>query len=873
MASLDLEGRRVPFEDGDTVASALFRAGVRTFNRSLKHRRRRGLYCLTGDCPNCLCTVDGEPGTRACTTEARDGMRVRRETGRPSVEADALSVSKLAGPLMPVGFYSKTFIRPRVAWQTAEKVIRRATGIGTLPTDDAPRSVAVRNVHTDVLVIGGGIAGLAAALAAAGRGERVLVADEGRVGGLLAPGPARERLEALSAEASGHDRILLLERHVAVGIYEGPMVPLAARDELVRVHPERVVVATGAIETHGVFGGNDLPGVWLGRGAARMAGVHGLRPGVRAVVVAHTEEAFEHVATLRRSGVEIAAIVAPAAVAGSAPGGARVVRDGRIVAAEGWKGVRAVVIATDGARERVECDTLVLSLGLTPRDALLRMAAEEPVGGAGDVAWPGCSLVEAEGSGRAAGRGEPVERRPLGGVVVGGRGTVCLCEDVSIGDLRDAWAEGWRSAELLKRYTTATMGPCQGATCGRVFASFAAANAEAPPAGARTTARPPARTVPLEVLAAGVHETGTKRTSLHERHLQMGAHMDRSGSWIRPYRYGDWREDHRAVRERVSVMDVGTLGKFLVAGRDARTLVDRVFPCDVEHLEPGRSRYLIVLDEAGYAMDDGLLCANADGTYTVTSTSGGSDRMEAALRDRIDRWGLHVHLLNQTAMLGAVNVAGPLARELLERLTDDRVDRDAIPYPGHARITVAGVPCHAIRSGFVGELSFELHHPRSRGVELWDALLAAGEDLEIRPHGLEALDVLRLEKGHPFLAQDTLPDDHPTKLGVDWAVDLSKPSFVGKVALERMAEFPLERKLVGLEFDARPQRGAPLYASARVAGRVTSCAVSPALGYPIGLGWLRTVDGAFPERVQAGSVMATVVPRPFYDPEGARIRA
>ena len=138
---------------------------------------------------------------------------------------------------------------------------------------------------------------------------------------------------------------------------------------------------------------------------------------------------------------------------------------------------------------------------------------------------------------------------------------------------------------------------------------------------------------------------------------------------------------------------------------------------------------------------------------------------------------------------------------------------------------------------------------------------------------IHAFHFLRLEKGHFFLAQDTLPDDHPTKLGLGWAVAMDKPAFIGKVALERMAAFPLERKLVGFRFDATPQRGAPVYASARIVGRVTSCAVSPALGYPIGLGWLRMVDGAFPERVRAGDVMATVVPRPFYDPEGARIRA
>ncbi len=875
---LELEGRRIPIREGDTIASALHRAGVRTFNRSLKLHRRRGLYCLTGDCPNCLVTVDGVPGVRACTTEARDGMRVERETGWPSAETDMLAATELAHPLMPVGFYSKTFIRPRLAWPLAERAIRRATGIGTLPADRAPRRLDARNVHTDVLVVGGGVAGLAAALAAAERGERVLVCDEGRLGEKVAPGPIRERLEALGEEARRSERIELLERHVAVGVYEGPLVPLAAEGGLVRVHPRRIVLATGAVETHGVFPGNDLPGVWLGRGAARMAGVHRVRPAERAVVALATEEGLAHLEVLRTAGVEIAAVLAPLELAERIPPEVRALPDGHVVAAHGRRGVRAITVASGGLREEIACDALVLSLGLAPRDALLRMAEAEPVLAAGDLARPGCSLAEAEETGRAAGRGEPVEPRPPESIKLGRDGIVCLCEDVSLRDLRDAWAEGWRSAEILKRYTTATMGPCQGAMCGRILASFVAARAavgEAPTLRpARTTARPPARPVPLEVLAAGVHETGAKRTSLHERHLAAGAAMERSGSWLRPSRYApDWREDHRAVRERVSLMDVGTLGKFLVAGRDARALVDRVFPCDVERLAPGRSRYLLALDEAGYVMDDGLLCAMPDGSYVITSTSGGAERMEAWLRNWIDRLGLHVHLLNRTAELGAINVAGPLARELLQRLTDDPLGPDAIPYPGHARITVAGVPCHAIRSGFVGELSFELHPPRSRGPELWDALMAAGRDLGIHPHGLEALDVLRLEKGHVYLGQDTLPDDHPGKLGLSWAVAMDKPAFVGKVALARMAELPLERRLVGLRFDAPPQRGMPLTLDGRVVGRVTSCAVSPTLGYPIGLGWLRAVDGAFPERLRAGGALATVVPTPFYDPEGARVRA
>jgi sarcosine oxidase subunit alpha len=381
------------------------------------------------------------------------------------------------------------------------------------------------------------------------------------------------------------------------------------------------------------------------------------------------------------------------------------------------------------------------------------------------------------------------------------------------------------------------------------------------------------RPVKLEDLVDAVHEVIEQRTGLHDLHLRDGARMQRSGAWLRPATYGDVLEEHRAVRERVGVMDVGTLGKFLVGGRDAFALLDAVLPIRLDDLAPGRSRYFVALDEGGYVLDDGLVCALADGGFYITSTSGGADRFEAWLRDRADRSGLHTHLINQTDQLGAINVAGPRARELLASLSDDDLSRTAIPYPGHAEVTVAGVPCRAITSGFVGELAFELHHPRSRGVGLWDALRGAGGPWELRPHGLDALDLLRLEKGHPYLGQDTLPDDHPAKLGLAGLVGASKPWFVGKRNLARIANEPLDRKLVGLRFDAAPARGAPLRSDGVVAGRITSCATSPTLGHAIGLGWVRAVDGAFPTELDAGGITASVVPTPFYDPEGSRLRA
>jgi len=846
-----LEGRRVDVQPGDTVAASLYRAGVRTFNRSLKSHRRRGLYCGTGDCANCIVTVDGVPGARACVTGARDGMRVERETGWPSTERDLLAINDRLHRAMPVGFYYKVFSRPRWLWPLAERVIRRATGTGTLPRSTERTAARTRYATVDVLVIGGGVAGLAAAASASGR---VLLADEDDLGARASDPDTRDAIARLAVEARSAG-VEILERHAAIGVYDGPSVPLVGPDGSVEVEADRVIVATGALEAHGVFPGNDLPGVWLARGAARLAAA-GVAPGERVVVVANTDDGARSADVIRGAGTDVTLV------------------RGRVLEARGGRHVSSVTVLTPQGRRAYACDALALSLGWQPRDGLVRMSPEPEVAGAGEAVSPGCTLADAEASGRSAGRGERVASDERGSwPLLEEAGYVCICEDVRVHDLETAWAEGWTSSEILKRYTTATMGPCQGALCSRHLAAFTEAKGAVPKAQGRTTARPPVRAPRLSDLAGGIHEVIERRTALHDRHLAAGARMDRSGVWMRPATYGDVPDEIRAVRERVSAMDVSTLGKFLLAGRDARALLEWAFPVDVGAIGPGRSRYVVALDEAGYVMDDGLIAVLPDATYYLCSTSGGADRMEAGLRDWIDRLDLHVHLVNRTADLGAINVAGPHARDLLATLSDDDLSRDAIPYPGHAEITVAGVPCRALAVGFVGELSFELHHPRARSIELWDALLEAGRPWDIRPHGLDALDVLRLEKGHVYLAQDTMPDDHPRKLGLERVVSMATDDFVGKRALERMDRLPLERKLVGLRFEGAPLRGAPLTQGGHVVGRITSCAVSEAVGGPIGLGWIRSVGDVFPETLRSGDATATVVPTPFYDAEGARLRA
>ncbi len=828
---LRLGRKRIPVEDGDTIASAMYRAGVRTFSRSLKYHRRRGLFCGTGECPNCLVTVDGVPGVRSCVTPAQDGMRVRRHGGWPWVERDVLAILDRVHVLLPVGFYYKTFIRPRWTWPLADRAIRRAVGLGRLPSGPFA-ALPSRHLPCDVLVVGGGESGRAAAAAAAARGERAVLCDDGEV----------------TDPPEGVD---VLHHHAAIGTFEGPMVALAAPDALVEVHPTQIVIATGGVEVHPVFPGNDLPGVMLGRGAAGLM-ERGVKPGVRAVVAVGHDEGIAHLETLRSGGVRIAGVIVPGSLASRIPDGLRTFVDAEVLRAEGKERVRfAVLRDAEGITRGIGCDVFVLSIGLSPRDDLLRMAGTgEPVEVVGDAAEPASPT-----------------KRPTAGYV-------CLCEDVAVADLDRAWEEGYRSSELLKRYTTVTMGPCQGAMCGRHLAAFAAARGAAADAAGRTTARPLARPTSLEVLAAPVHEVIEKRTSLHDLHVAVGARMGWSGSWLRPFAYEGFEEEYSAVRERVSVMDVGTLAKFLVTGPDATDLIDATFPTRLDDLEPGRARYLLALDEAGYVFDDGLLCSLGEEGWYLTSTSGGADRMEAWLRDRAERLGFRAHVVDLTAERSAILVTGPRARDLLAGLTDDPIDGEAFPHMGVQELTVAGVPCGAIRAGFVGEVAFELHHPRSRGPELWRAIAEAGAPLGLSPHGLDTLEVLRLEKGHVYVGQDTLPDDTPAKLGLEWAVHAGK-RFAGARALERLDERPLERKLVGLEFDrgGAELRGVPLRVRDRIVGRVTSAARSPILDRTVGLGWIRREpEDAFPDVLRVGRVTARVVPTPFYDPEGDRLR-
>ena len=441
--------------------------------------------------------------------------------------------------------------------------------------------------------------------------------------------------------------------------------------------------------------------------------------------------------------------------------------------------------------------------------------------------------------------------------------------------MRRAVAEGFDSLELLKRYTTVTMGPCQGRLCQLASARELAAETGVEEAAiGATTARPPWSPVELGLLA-GRHHEPTKRTPLHFRHERAGATMMWTGPWRRPHSYGDPAAEVRAVHESLGVIDVSTLGKLLVEGPDAGAFLDRLYPNHLADLAPGRIRYGVVTTDGGRIIDDGTVARLGDELFYVTTTSTGSDSVFEWFEWWNAVWRLDVEVVNVTGALAAVNLAGPQAREALGALTDTDISNDAFRYLDARELEVAGVPCLALRIGFVGELGYELHCAASAAPHLWDALLDRGAV----PFGLEPQRVLRLEKAHVIVGQDTDSESNLLSAGMPWIVKLDKGDFVGRWAIEHVQEAGVRERLVGftLPADALPKEGAQVVVDGASAGRVTSARLSERLGCVVGLAWVRPElaadEGEIAIGIDGSLRRARVTLAPFFDPEGTRLRS
>ena len=647
---------------------------------------------------------------------------------------------------------------------------------------------------------------LARQLEVARRDVDVAIVGGGSAGREAAETAERAGKAVLVLDAAAGDEV--------VAIYAGPMLVVRTQTGMLHVHAHEIVVATGAAEIHPVAPGSGLRGLLTARAAE----------------------------WLHAAGVSLGNAVA----VGTPPTGlAAVPVSGRLVRFEGEDGRVGAVVTVDeatGAETTTPADTVILGLGRTPRDVLARMAGEVPLSVVG-----------------AAAEDAPLPPPPTEGVV-------CACMGTTVADLESAWNKGFQELELLKRSSQACLGTCQGGACLPHVRSWIAARTGDVPAP--FTARPASRQITLGEAAADTYVDAFRRTPLHDEHLALGARMDRFGNWWRPWHYGDPIAEYWAVREGVSLGDVSTLGKLVVSGPDVVEALERLYPCHVADIKPGRSRYALLLNERGHVMDDGMIVRESETRFVLSFTSGGAANAEMWVRDWIETWGLRVHVLDRTMSLAAINVTGPLAGELLRRAGL----ADPPRFLGHVHADIAGVPCHVMRLSFTGEAAFELHHPVDRSLELWRSLLSQGADLGIRPHGLQALFGLRLEKGHVIVGMDTELDTTPRRIGMDWAVRMEKAAFIGRAALERTAKLDDHRRWMGFTMDGpAPTEGSPMWADGEIVGNVTGSWTSPLLGKALLLGWQRRTP--FRDRVEIDGREAVVSPTPFYDPEGHRARA
>ncbi|MBS0374045.1 MAG: sarcosine oxidase subunit alpha family protein [Proteobacteria bacterium] len=592
------DGRTYTGYAGDTLASALVANGVRLLGRSFKYHRPRGLLCAGPEEPNALVELrDGarrEPNTRATVVELFGGLEAASQNRWPSLAFDVLAVNRWLGPVFAAGFYYKTFMWPAAFWERLyEPLIRRAAGLGRIATGPDPDGYEKSYAFCDLLVIGAGPAGLAAALTAGRAGLRVLLIDEdflpgGRLNAerqLLDGRPAREWAAAAVAELGSLPSVRLMRRTTVVGCYDHGVYgalervhdhrpappPFEPRQRLWRIACRHCVLASGAYERPLLFGDNDLPGVMLAGAVRTYANRFAALAGRRAVVFADNDEGAVTAADLVAAGADVVALVDPR----TAPGATGVERIAGVVRrAIGGQGLRGVeILAADGSVRRIACDLLAMSGGWSPALQLTAHHGGRPrwddrlgtflpgtlpagmmVAGAanGDftteaalAAGVRAALAAAAALGHAAApvalpsvSPESVGHRPLW-EVAGTRGKcfVDFQHDVAVTDIELAEREGYRAAEHMKRYTTLGMATDQGKTASlNGLAVLAARTGRSIAATGTTTFRPPVVPVAIGALA-GTHRGRDFRplrlTAAHAWAVEQGAIFMETGPWLR----------------------------------------------------------------------------------------------------------------------------------------------------------------------------------------------------------------------------------------------------------------------------------------------------------------------------------------------------
>lgn len=971
------DGRSYAGFEGDTLASALLANGVRTVGRSFKYHRARGVMAAGCDEPNAIVQLESgaltEPNLKATQVALYQGLSARAVNCWPNARWDAFGFLQWFKPLMPAGFYYKTFMRPD--WHWYEGSIRAAAGLGSSPRESDPDVYDKRHASCDVLVVGAGPAGLGAALAAAHAGARVMLLDDkAEPGGCLLYEPGEVRgesagdwLRATTRALARLPNVTVLNSTTAFGYYDhnhvlalqhcaGSAEPgAAAKQRLLKIRARDIVLATGAIERPLVFPNNDRPSILLAGAAQQYLHRYAVIPGRRAMVATTHDSAYAVAFELQAAGVRIAAIAdgraqAPAALAERARSlGIEVLQGCAPTDTSGHHGIESVEVhavdaagvARKGTRRSFDVDALLVSGGWNPTVHLFSQSGgslrydegqqsfvparsvqqERSVGAAAGFSGDFAALInEGQIAGLSAARrtapsaGVPgpgkaaAGIKPLWEVDVSALGRPSIkswCDflsDVTSSDLRIAVQENFRSVEHLKRYTTTGMAADQGKTSNvNAIGIVSRLLGNRPDDVGTTRFRPPFDPVTFGAVAGrnvGRFYQPCRQLPTHQRLLEAGAVIEDYGRWLRPACFPrDGEDEHAAVRREVhaarngaSLMDASPLGKILVQGPDAAEFLHRMYVNNIRSLKPGFCRYGLMLGEDGIVMDDGIISRLGEQTYLVGTTSGKAERVAEWFEEWLQcEWvELDVVVEPVTTQWATLTLAGPKAREVLARL-GATIDLSAASFP-HMTVrsgTLGGVPIRIARVSFTGELSYEISVPFSHGLGLWDALMDAGQHCGITPIGIEAVMVLRVEKGFLHVGSDTDGMTMPQDIGFGEIMSKKPGDFVGRRSAHTPEGLrPDRRQLVGLELAARrefPKVGAHIVgadfrqAPYRSQGWVTSSVYSPTLGRQVLLAMVQSGRQRIGERVQIFDgghlVPAVITNTAAFDPANERINA
>ena len=940
------EGRRVPAYEGDTITSALWRVGERVLARSFKYHRPRGFFNLNADDATPLVQTTKIPNINASITAAHDGAVYTGQHAQPNLKSDKGQRMQALHHLLPAGFYYHAFFRPAALWPFWEKQIRKRAGLGDMnipreTIESAHRQIGNAPHHhlfAEVVIVGGGKAGITQAEKHARAGKQVILIErEHFLGGT-------EKYTHVAYEPPQHLGQVLLGTTVT-GVFPTRTITAISDEAFYTVSADLIIFATGTSAQLPPFENNDLPGIIAVEAALKLLHVYGVRPGQDVVIWGNHDRgharALEY--NVRHGGGKIVAWLekSESIVAAHAD------KNGMLKSVTIGSETETRTVACDTLcvdRDLIPNLWLARQAGVQTTYAngeVMVTSLPEHVAIVGAARGESSSPLEEDGHAGFAFRAVQTTKASTSGKWV----MADTDEDLTYDNLNESYADGFQSIELMKRYSTFGMGPSQGKMS--VLAGlrwlFDKTKTPADP----FTTRPPLIHESFRLLA-GSRFHPVRTSAFHAWHVKHGAVMLDAGQWLRPAFYQhaavaikssdvtrvshdrqdtslpltpapaeENPRDHTAwlgvrglpsnldlptvhaevlsIRRHVGIIDVSTLGGIDIYGAEAGAFLDRIYTGYFSTLAVGKAKYALLLTPSGSLADDGMIARIANDHFYVTTTSGMAGNVYRELQFFSQRWKSAVDIIPMTSVLAGISIAGPKAPAVLsDILTKHAVppaQREHLVGTPMSNIRVGGDDLRVLRTGFTGEITYEVHVPRGQAISLWEKSADVLPAYNGRPVGIEAQRILRLEKGHIIIGQDSDGLTSLDELDMAWAIPKSKKAFLGFAATKTIRQRPLTRKLQGITLsDPAAVRAAEeknltdncLFVASEhrsgdnIVGRITSLMYSPTLGKWIGLAFVPpTIDPTAKQTLLAQTINGLqlpveITPRVFYDPSGYR---